>query len=55
LRRWRKCFDTAIEGGQLPTGFDQIFIDFWCYYLMYSEGGFSGGEINVVKVTLVES
>lgn len=54
LRRWRVRFEDAVEGGKLPGGFDQRFIDLWRYYLMYCEGGFRGGGITVAQVTLVK-
>ena len=54
LRRWRVRFDDAVEAGKLPGGFDQRFIDLWRYYLMYCEGGFRGGTIDVAQVTLVK-
>lgn len=53
LRRWRQKFDRAIEEGQLPASFDQHFVALWRYYLMYCEGGFRGGGIDVAQVTLV--
>ncbi|MBO9623244.1 MAG: class I SAM-dependent methyltransferase [Sphingomonas sp.] len=54
LRRWREAFDTAAEAGLLPAQFDRKFIDLWRYYLMYCEGGFRGGGIDVLQVTLVK-
>ena len=54
LREWRENFDRAERGGQLPTGFDRAFCDLWRYYLMYCEGGFRGGGIDVHQVTLVK-
>jgi cyclopropane-fatty-acyl-phospholipid synthase len=54
LRIWRERFDEAIEAGRLPSGFDQRFVRLWRYYLMYCEGGFRGGGIDVVQVTLVK-
>ena len=54
LRRWRDDFDEAAAQGRLPNGFDERFIDLWRYYLMYSEGGFRGGGIDVAQVTLVK-
>ena len=53
LRRWRERFDHAIEEGLLPVSFDQHFVALWRYYLMYCEGGFRGGGIDVAQVTLV--
>lgn len=55
LRRWRENFDAAVAEGRLPTGFDKEFVDLWRYYLMYSEGGFRGGGIDVAQVTLTRS
>lgn len=54
LRRWRTAFDNAAEEGRLPPNFDQRFINLWRYYLMYCEGGFRSGGINVGQVTLVK-
>ena len=53
LRRWRAQFDLAVASGQLPARFDRAFIDLWHYYLMYCEGGFRGGGLEVAQVTLV--
>ncbi|MEG3178476.1 cyclopropane-fatty-acyl-phospholipid synthase family protein [Sphingomonas sp. RB3P16] len=55
LRRWRVAFDAAVAAGRLPAKFDQTFIALWRYYLMYCEGGFRGGGIDVAQVTLVKS
>lgn len=54
LRRWRAQFDQIVDRGLLPSSFDQHFVALWRYYLMYCEGGFSGGAINVAQVTLVK-
>ena len=54
LKIWRTNFDRAIAEGRLPTGFDRRFCDLWRYYLMYCEGGFRGGGIDVHQVTLVK-
>jgi len=54
LRLWRERFDAAIEAGELPAAFDQHFVALWRYYLMYCEGGFAGGGIDVAQVTLVK-
>ena len=40
------------ETGDLPPGFDAHFVRLWRYYLMYCEGGFRGGGIDVSMVTL---
>jgi cyclopropane-fatty-acyl-phospholipid synthase len=52
LRLWRQRFNGAVEQGRLPAGFDAKFVALWRYYLMYCEGGFRGGGINVAQVTL---
>ena len=54
LRLWRARFNHAVDKGQLSRGFDAKFIALWRYYLMYCEGGFRGGGINVAQVTLVK-
>jgi cyclopropane-fatty-acyl-phospholipid synthase len=54
LRLWRAAFDRAAAEGRLPPGFDQRFCELWRYYLMYCEGGFCGGGIEVSQVTLVK-
>lgn len=55
LRRWRGTFDAAVAAGRLPAKFDRQFIALWRYYLMYCEGGFRGGGIDVAQVTLVKA
>ncbi len=55
LKIWRARFDEAVEKGKLPQGFDARFVALWRYYLMYCEGGFRGGGINVHQVTLVKT
>ena len=55
LRVWRVRFDAAIVEKRLPAGFDEKFIALWLYYLMYCEGGFRGGGINVAQVTLIKA
>jgi cyclopropane-fatty-acyl-phospholipid synthase len=55
LKRWRVNYDAAVEEGRLPAGFDERFHDLWRYYLMYCEGGFRGGGIDVAQVTLVSN
>ncbi|HEU0134721.1 MAG TPA: cyclopropane-fatty-acyl-phospholipid synthase family protein [Allosphingosinicella sp.] len=54
LKRWRLRYDRAVEEGLLPAGFDEPFHRLWRYYLMYCEGGFRGGGIDVAQVTLVK-
>ena len=53
LKRWRSRYDLAVARGKL-AGFGEAFHDLWRYYLMYSEGGFRGGVIDVAQVTLVK-
>jgi len=54
LRRWREAFDGVVAAGRLPARFDKRFIGLWRFYLMYCEGGFRGGAIDVAQVTLVK-
>jgi cyclopropane-fatty-acyl-phospholipid synthase len=54
LRTWRARFDRAVEEGRLPAAFDERFRRLWRYYLMYCEGGFRGGGIDVHQVTLIK-
>lgn len=54
LRIWREAFDRAAADSMLPEGFDNRFRALWRYYLMYCEGGFRGGGIDVYQVTLVK-
>ena len=51
LKRWRKAYDAAVTRGSL-RGFTEQFHDLWRYYLMYCEGGFRGGVIDVAQVTM---
>jgi cyclopropane-fatty-acyl-phospholipid synthase len=53
LREWQMRFDAAAAEGRLPARFDVRFQDLWRYYLMYCEGGFLGGGIDVAQVTLI--
>ena len=53
LRRWRMRYEEAVAGGAL-NGFDERFHRLWRYYLMYCEGGFRGGAIDVAQVTMVK-
>lgn len=55
LKTWRDALDRAVAENRLPAGFDRKFVDLWRYYLMYCEGGFRGGGINVAQVTLVKT
>jgi cyclopropane-fatty-acyl-phospholipid synthase len=54
LKRWRERYDTAVASGALK-GFAGPFHDLWRYYLMYCEGGFRGGAIDVAQVTMIKS
>jgi cyclopropane-fatty-acyl-phospholipid synthase len=55
LKRWRARYEEAVRDGRLPPGFDKPFHRLWLYYLMYCEGGFRGGGIDVAQVTLVKT
>jgi len=55
LKQWRARYDAAVLENRLPAGFDADFHNLWRYYLMYSEGGFRGGGIDVAQVTLVKA
>lgn len=50
---WRERYDMARREGRLPPGFDDRFDMIWRYYLMYCEGGFRSGGIDVIQATLV--
>jgi cyclopropane-fatty-acyl-phospholipid synthase len=54
LNRWRERYTDAVAKGALK-GFAEPFHDLWRYYLMYCEGGFRGGAIDVAQVTMVKS
>ena len=54
LRRWRARYEATVAEERLPAGFDEAFHRLWLYYLMYCEGGFRGGGIDVAQVTLVK-
>jgi cyclopropane-fatty-acyl-phospholipid synthase len=53
LHIWRERYDAAVERGDLDE-FGDEFHDLWRYYLMYCEGGFRGGAIDVAQVTMVK-
>jgi cyclopropane-fatty-acyl-phospholipid synthase len=53
LKRWRDRYNHAVATGALQ-GFAEPFHDLWRYYLMYCEGGFRGGAIDVAQVTMVK-
>jgi cyclopropane-fatty-acyl-phospholipid synthase len=52
LKTWRANFDAAARDGRLPADFDERFRNLWRFYLMYCEGGFRGGVIDVAQVTM---
>jgi cyclopropane-fatty-acyl-phospholipid synthase len=54
LKRWRFRYEEAVARGAL-AGFAADFHDLWRYYLMYCEGGFRGGAIDVAQVTMIKS
>jgi cyclopropane-fatty-acyl-phospholipid synthase len=54
LKRWRDRYDQAVARGELAE-FAEEFHQLWRYYLMYCEGGFRGGGIDVAQVTMVKS
>jgi cyclopropane-fatty-acyl-phospholipid synthase len=53
LKRWRDRYNQAVARGLL-TGFEEPFHNLWRYYLMYCEGGFRGGAIDVAQVTMAK-
>jgi cyclopropane-fatty-acyl-phospholipid synthase len=53
LKRWRDRYDMAVAAGRLD-GFAERFHRLWRYYLMYCEGGFRGGTIDVAQVTMIK-
>jgi cyclopropane-fatty-acyl-phospholipid synthase len=54
LKRWRDRYVQAVARGAL-TGFAEPFQNLWRYYLMYCEGGFRGGAIDVAQVTMLKA
>ena len=54
LKRWRERYNAAVTAGRLE-GFGEAFHQLWRYYLMYCEGGFRGGAIDVAQATLVKA
>jgi cyclopropane-fatty-acyl-phospholipid synthase len=54
LKRWRERYSRAVASDALK-GFAEPFHQLWRYYLMYCEGGFRGGAIDVAQVTLVKA
>ena len=53
LKTWRERYDAAVKRGRLD-GFSEEFHQLWRYYLMYCEGGFRGGGLDVAQVTMVK-
>ena len=53
LKVWREQYDAARVEGRLPAGFDARFDLIWRFYLMYCEGGFRSGGIDVIQATLI--
>ena len=54
LKRWRERYNRAVDQGALGD-FAEPFHQLWRYYLMYCEGGFRGGAIDVAQITMVKS
>jgi cyclopropane-fatty-acyl-phospholipid synthase len=54
LKRWRDRYDRAVAHRELDE-FGEPFHQLWRYYLMYCEGGFRGGAIDVAQVTMVKA
>ena len=54
LKAWRSRYDEAVARGDLDD-FSDRFHQLWRYYLMYCQGGFRGGGIDVAQVTMVKS
>ena len=54
LREWRQRYEAAVAEDRFPPGFAPEFHALWRYYLMYCEGGFRGGGIDVIQVTLIK-
>ncbi|MDP9423963.1 MAG: cyclopropane-fatty-acyl-phospholipid synthase family protein [Pseudomonadota bacterium] len=54
LKQWRERYDAAVREERLKE-FSDRFHNLWRYYLMYCEGGFRGGGIDVAQVTMVKA
>ena len=54
LKIWRENYEAAVASGELK-GFSADFHNLWRYYLMYCEGGFRGGAIDVAQVTMAKA
>jgi cyclopropane-fatty-acyl-phospholipid synthase len=53
LKSWRERYNRAVANGALAE-FGEPFHQLWRYYLMYCEGGFRGGAIDVAQITLIK-
>jgi cyclopropane-fatty-acyl-phospholipid synthase len=54
LHLWRERYDAEVARGELDE-FGDEFHNLWRYYLMYCEGGFRGGAIDVAQVTMAKT
>lgn len=54
LKRWRERYNEAVASAALKE-FAEGFHNLWRYYLMYCEGGFRGGAIDVAQATMVKA
>ena len=54
LKRWRERYDHAVARRSLQ-GFGESFHNLWRYYLMYCEGAFRGGAIDVAQITMMKA
>lgn len=54
LKQWRERYDRAVMEGRLDE-FSEPFHKLWRYYLMYCEGGFRGGGIDVAQITMTKA
>jgi cyclopropane-fatty-acyl-phospholipid synthase len=52
LKRWRERYNRAVASGELG-GFEEPVLQLWRYNVMYCEGGFRGGAIDVAQVTMI--
>ena len=52
LKRWHGRYNLAVARGDLKD-FGEAFHNLWRYYLMYCEGGFRGGAIDVVQLAMI--
>jgi len=54
LAVWHDRFEDAWARKALPEQFDEVFRRIWIYYLSYCEGGFRGGSVDVMQLSLVK-